>query len=300
MASMKEIRERISSVQQIMKITNAMYLISSSNLKRAKKNLENTVPYFEKLQSTIYQILIHSPELNCKYFDKREDIKPEDKTIGYIVITADKGLAGAYNHNVLKMVEVELAKHKNTCLFLVGQMGRHYFKRKNVTVDGEFLYTAQDPTLYKARSIAEAVTKLYVEKHLDEVYIVYTKMISPMKMEPQMIKIFPLEVDDFYNSKKQSHNIAEFKPSPEEVMNYLVPNYVKGLIYGVLVESFSCEQNSRMTAMNGATESAKEIIQTLSLEYNRARQSSITQEITEIVGGANSQKDNRGDIDGNW
>lgn len=133
---------------------------------KAKKRLENTEPYFEKLQSTIHHILLHTPEFEHKYFDQREEKKPEDKMIGYIVVTADKGLAGAYNHNVLKLAEQEMAKHKNTCLFVVGQIGRHYFSRKNVTIDAEFLYTAQNPTLYRARAIAETVTDLLRENIL--------------------------------------------------------------------------------------------------------------------------------------
>lgn len=291
MAGMKEIRDRIASVEEIMKITNAMYLISSSNLRKAKKNLENTVPYFEKLQSTIHHILSQTPEMEHKYFDQREDKKPEDKMIGYIVVTADKGLAGAYNHNVLKLAEQELAKHKNTCLFVVGQIGRLYFSRRNVTIDGEFLYTAQNPTLYRARSMAETIIDLYERKYLDEVYVIYTKMITSMKMEPEILKLFPLERENFSNPKKlQTHNIATFRPSPEKVMDHLVPNYMKGLLYGVLIEAFSCEQNSRMTAMSSATDAAKDSIRQLSLQYNRARQAAITQEITEIVGGANAQK----------
>ena len=272
MAGMREIRERIASVSEIMKITNAMYLISSSNLKKAKKRLENTEPYFEKLQSTIHHILLHTPEFEHKYFDQREEKKPEDKMIGYIVVTADKGLAGAYNHNVLKLAEQEMAKHKNTCLFVVGQIGRHYFSRKNVTIDAEFLYTAQNPTLYRARAI--------------------TKMINSMDMEPELLKLFPLEREDFEHPlQKQDHDIVTFRPSPEKVMDHLVPNYMKGLIFGVLVEAFSSEQNARMTAMSGATTSASEMIKELSLQYNRARQAAITQEITEIVSGANAQKD---------
>ena len=259
MAGMREIRERIASVSEIMKITNAMYLISSSNLKKAKKRLENTEPYFEKLQSTIHHILLHTPEFEHKYFDQREEKKPEDKMIGYIVVTADKGLAGAYNHNVLKLAEQEMAKHKNTCLFVVGQIGRHYFSRKNVTIDAEFLYTAQNPTLYRARAIAETVTDLFERKYLDEVYVIYTKMINSMDMEPEMLKLFPLEREDFEHPlQKQDHDIVTFRPSPEKVMDHLVPNYMKGLIFGVLVEAFSSEQNARMTAMRGATTSASE------------------------------------------
>lgn len=291
MPGMKEIRDRISSVEEIMKITNAMYLISSANLRKAKSSLENTVPYFDKLQSTIHHILKYTPEMENKYFDQRTKKKPEDKMIGYIVVTADKGMAGSYNHNVLKMVEEDMAKHKNTALFVVGQIGRMYFSRRNITVDGEFLYTAQNPTLYRARSMAEMVIDLYEREYLDEVYVVYTKMVTSMKMEPEMLKVLPLERRDFSRSKSlHHHRIADFRPSPERVMNHLVPNYIKGLLYGVLIESFSCEQNARMTAMSAATDAAKESIKTLSLQYNRARQAAITQEITEIVGGANAQK----------
>lgn len=291
MANIREIRERIDSVGEIMKITNAMYLISSSNLKKAKKNLENTEPYFNKLQSTIHHILRHTPEMEHMYFDNREQKKGSDRMIGYIVVTADKGLAGAYNHNVLKMAEQEMAKHEKTCLFVVGQIGRQYFSRKKVTIDGEFLYTAQNPTLYRARSMAETIIDLFKRNYLDEVYVIYTKMINSMQMEPDMIKLFPLEREDFKNPiNKQVHTPATFTPSPEKVMDHLVPNYIKGLLYGVLIEAFSSEQNARMTAMSGATDSAKDMIKTLSLEYNRARQAAITQEITEIVSGANAQK----------
>lgn len=290
MAGMKEIRDRINSVEEIMKITNAMYLISSSNLRKAKKNLENTVPYFDKLQSTLHNILLHTPDLEgYKYFDNRT--AKRHKMYGYIVVTADKGLAGAYNHNVLKLAETEMSKHKNTCLFVVGQIGRHYFSRKNVTIDGEFLYTAQNPTLYRARSMAETIIDLFERDYLDEVYVIYTKMITPMKMEPEMLKLFPLEREDLLNTlNKQKYGTATFRPTPEKVLDHLVPNYVKGLLYGVLIEAFSSEQNARMTAMSSATEAAKDSIKELSLQYNRARQAAITQEITEIVGGANAQK----------
>ena len=171
MAGMREIRERIASVSEIMKITNAMYLISSSNLKKAKKRLENTEPYFEKLQSTIHHILLHTPEFEHKYFDQREEKKPEDKMIGYIVVTADKGLAGAYNHNVLKLAEQEMAKHKNTCLFVVGQIGRHYFSRKNVTIDAEFLYTAQNPT---GRGRSPKLSQIFLKENILTRFMLFT------------------------------------------------------------------------------------------------------------------------------
>lgn len=211
--------------------------------------------------------------------------------IGYIVVTADKGLAGAYNHNVLKLAEQEMAKHKNTCLFVVGQIGRHYFSRKNVTIDAEFLYTAQKSYPLQGEGDRRNCHRSFERKYLDEVYVIYTKMINSMDMEPEMLA-FPLEREDFEHPlQKQDHDIVTFRPSPEKVMDHLVPNYMKGLIFGVLVEAFSSEQNARMTAMSGATTSASEMIKELSLQYNRARQAAITQEITEIVSGANAQKD---------
>ena len=290
MASAREIQSRMQSIKDTMKITSAMYMISSSKMQKAKKSLADTEPFFFAQQNAVARFMKSVPDTNNIFFGR--DIPDDQKKRGYLVITADKGLAGAYNHNVLKLAEQEMAKHKNTCLFVVGQIGRHYFSRKNVTIDAEFLYTAQNPTLYRARDIAETITDLFERKYLDEVYVIYTKMINSMDMEPEMLKLFPLEREDIEHPlQKQDHDIVTFRPSPEKVMDHLVPNYMKGLIFGVLVEAFSSEQNARMTAMSGATTSASEMIKELSLQYNRARQAAITQEITEIVSGANAQKD---------
>lgn len=272
-----------------MKITNAMYLISSTKLRKAREKLDATAPYFELLQSTIKDILFHSPDINHTFFDQRKKIKPEDKKRGYVVMTADKGMAGAYNHNVLKLAQERLAQGNDNTLFVIGQMGRKYFTKKNVRIDMEFLYTAQDPSMWRARNIAETLVDLYRKEKLDEIYIIYTKMVTPLKAEPEIIQILPLKRQSFEEMNvelEKYHKIADYSPSPKVVMDHLVPNYVKGLIYGALVESFSSEQNARMMAMQGATESAKDMIRELSLLYNRARQAAITQEITEIVSGA--------------
>lgn len=291
MTNMREIRSRMKSIQDIMKITNAMYLISSSKLKKARKSLTATEPYFETLQTTIQDILMRIPDIEHSAFDMRTDVKEEDKKRGYIVITADKGLAGAYNHNIIKLAEREMSKGKNNFLFAVGQVGRRYFAKKNVTVDVEFLYTAQNPTLHRARIIAATIIELYERKELDEVYIIYTKMITPMKAEAEMLQVLPLQKSRFDKvSGKRFNETAVFNPSPEKVMDKVVPNYIKGLIYGTLVEAFSSEQNARMMAMEAATTSAKEMISDLSLMYNRARQAAITQEITEIASGAKCAK----------
>lgn len=288
MANMREIRTRIKSIQDTMKITNAMYLISSSKLKRARKNLEKTLPYFNALRNTMADILVHMPEeAEYMYFDNNYKKAEANKKRGYIVVTSDKGLAGSYNHNVIKIVEDELLKEGQNFLFIIGQVGRSHFKRKNIFADIEFLYTAQNPNLYRARSIAETVLELYDKKDIDEVYVVYTKMINSAKTEPEIIKLLPLEKSDF-QQRGEEKQYAVFDPSPQQVLRHLVPNYVKGMIYSTLVEAYSSEHNARMTAMEGATKSAKDMIRQLSLMYNRARQAAITQEITEIVSGAKS------------
>lgn len=289
MANMKEIHSRMKSIQDIMKITNAMYLISSSKLKKARKSLIATHPYFEKLQATIHDILVLAPHMHQIYFARREEIKPEDRKRGYIVVTADKGLAGAYNHNVIKMAETAMSKGENNHLFIVGQVGRHYFARKKVSIDGEFLYTAQNPSMYRARKMTDTILELFEKGELDEVYVIYTKMITPMKAEAQTVQILPLERKKFERRAAGYHH-ASFYPSAAEVMDHLVPNYIKGLLFGALVEAYSSEQNARMTAMEAATSSAKDMLRELDLIYNRARQAAITQEITEIVSGANSLK----------
>jgi len=302
MANMREIRERIGSIQQILKITNAMYLMSSSKLKKARKSLEATEPYFYKLQSTIESVLEHTPHTKQMYFDRRSDIPEEKRKKGYIVITADKGLCGSYNHNILKYTEQELDKSPdldNCYLFVMGQVGRMYFQKrirnnKKAYVDGEFLYTTQNPTLYRAMEIARLVLEKFEKGELDEVYVLYTDMVNSSQYEPRTVQLLPFTRRHF--GKMPDGTVkklpkASFSPSPEEVMSYLIPNYAKGVIYGAMVEAFCSEQQARMTAMDSATTSAKDMIKDLSLLYNRARQAAITQEITEVVSGANGLKD---------
>lgn len=297
MPNMREIRERIASIQQILKITNAMYLMSSSKLKKARKALDSTEPYFYKLQETIDSVLEHTPHTKQMYFDRRDNIPVEKRKKGYIVITADKGLCGSYNHNVLKYTEQELEKApdlSNCYLFVLGQVGRQYFTNrmhnsKKAFVDGEFLYTTQNPTVYRAMEIAQLVLGKFEKKELDEVYLIYTNMINSSVQENKTVQLLPFSRRHFGKASDGTLKKlpkASFIPSPEEVMADLIPNYAKGIIYGAMVESFCCEQQSRMTAMDAATTSAKDMIKDLSLLYNRARQAAITQEITEVVSGS--------------
>ena len=288
MASIKEIRTHIKSVEQTLKITNAMYLISSSNLRKARKQLTEVRPYFSKISSTISDILHHSADVECRFFDTRPEIPREQRKTGYIVITGDKGMAGAYNHNVLKLVEQELAGTANPVLYLVGQVGRSYFANKRYPVEESFFYSAQDPNIYKAEDIASTFVKLFRDGELDEVYLIFTEMISSFRMEPRKYQLLPLDRDKFPRApeKDKYTRTVTYIPSPAAVLRHIVPDYVKGIIFGALVESYCSEQNARMTAMDASTKNAKEMLRGLSLTLNRARQAAITQEITEIVGGA--------------
>ena len=297
MSNMREIRERIKSINDIMKITNAMYLISSSKLKKAKKDLAATEPYFDKLLYAMRSILSRAPEdIDMRFFDTRTEIPADKRKKAFIIITADKGMCGSYNHNVIKRAEAEMEQCEYARLFVMGQVGRMYFQRKaregELDVDAEFIQTTQNPTLYRAMKIAVLMMELFEQKKVDDVYIVYTKMLNSMTFEPKVQQLLPLNVNNFVTSEEDvtRHHEAAFYATVEAVMEHLTPNFMKGLIYGAMVESFCSEQQARMSAMDSATTSAKDMLQTLSLQYNRARQAAITQEITEISSGAEAAK----------
>lgn len=290
MASAREIQSRMQSIKDTMKITSAMYMISSSKMQKAKKSLADTEPFFFGQRNAVARFMQCVPDTKNIFFGK-EGVPEDQKKRGYIVITADKGLAGAYNHNVLKLASEEIEKHPQSELFVVGELGRQYFMKKNVYIDGEFSYTVQNPTLYRARHIGLQMIDKYEAGELDEVYIIYTKMINAFKMEADMFQILPLHREEYLHRNLQGYNDQMmFHPSVETLLDNLVPNVVCGFIYGALVESYASEHNSRMMAMQTATDSAKKMLHDLEIEYNRVRQAAITQEITEVIAGAKAQK----------
>ena len=297
MANIREIQSRINSIKDTMKITNAMYMISSSKLTQAKKKLADTEPYFYGLQGEISRILRHMPEMaRHPFFDEREEIPAERRKIGSIVVTADKGLAGSYNHNIFKLEEELLATPGEHKLFVVGELGRHYFARRQVEVDTHFQYTVQKPTMHRARDIGGKIIGQFLDGELDEVYIVYTRMENSIQSNAEMVKLLPLKKSDFHEMKMPLNVHREeiqLYPSVKNVMDNIVPNYVNGMVYGALVEAFASEHNARMMAMKSATDSAVELTKELSMQYNRARQAAITQEITEVCAGARAQKNKR-------
>lgn len=290
MTGIKEIRDHIRSVEQTLKITSAMYLISSANLRKAKSQLEEVLPYFHKIYETIADILRRTPELNHPYFDRRSQIPPEERKIGYLAITGDKGLAGAYNHNVLQVVEEKLGLTGKPKLFVLGHMGQVYFAERGISEAHTFAFSAQNPTIANARTISEYLVDQFRKGELDEVHLVYTELMNPLEMEVREICLLPLVRQDFPWQKRPEdggyRRQVTYEPSEDAVLNNIIPGYVKGMIFGGMVESFCCEQNARMTAMQTANDNAKGMLNKLNLSYNQARQGAITQEITEIVGGS--------------
>ena len=292
MANTRELQSRMKSIKDTMKITSAMHMIASSNLQKAKKNLEETEPYFYTLQIMIAGILGHMQGgIEHQYFDERPEIKEADRKKGYIVVTADKGLAGGYNHNVIKLAQEFLDKPGHNELFVLGQLGRSYFQKKNVDVDTSFKYTVQKPTMHRARVIAEKMLDLFNRKELDEVHIIYTRMENAVEMVAETKQLLPLQSGAFCEVPAgiQLDEIPML-PTPKDVLDCIIPNYVTGIVYGALVEAYASEHNARMMAMKSATDSAKSLIHDLSIIYNRARQAAITQEITEVCSGARAQR----------
>ena len=275
MANAKEIRERMNSVRDTAKITNAMYLISSTKMQKAKRSLEAARPYFETIHSKIENIFKDADDVeNSRYFVKEgSDIKLTGN-IACLVVTADKGLCGSYNINVIRETERLLKKYPEATLYVIGEYGRRYFDRHGIAYDKSFIYRSQAPTLEEAREISD----------------IQTVMNSVSKYT----RILPFEVADFKKNAAGGKTIKyEYFPSASAVLETALRSLTAGFVYGALVASFCSEQNARMMAMESANDNAEKILDELKLEYNRIRQAAITLEITEISSGELAQKRKR-------
>lgn len=297
MASAKEIKSRIKSVKDTQKITNAMYLIASTKLRKAKADMDRTLPYFTALRTEIKRIFRTLKNIDSRYFYPQNPKDFVNGTYGLLVITADKGLAGAYNSNVIKEALRIMDDHHFDCkLFVVGEYGRHYFERHNIPIE-EFHYSAQDPTMEEARLITETLLDEYHNGDLKKIFVIFTDTVRNPEGEAISTRLLPFHRSYFDDEKRDEEAAVEgefvFTPSKQEVLENIIDSYIAGFIYGALVDSYSSEQNARMNAMNSANKNADEILGNLSLEYNRVRQAAITQEITEISAGAKAQKNNR-------
>lgn len=282
--SMGDIKRRIRSVSSTKQITKAMELVSSAKLRKAREKLERTRPYYQTIVRSIQEILSGTTGIRHPFLIKREV-----KNKAYIVLTGDRGLAGGYNSNAIKMAESQITDKESTSIIAVGQKARDHFKRRGYKIAGEYLHISEDPEFLDAQSIGNLVVELYKKGEVDEVSLVYTQFKSVISQDPKVIKLLPAEGINEGDEKKKT-TLIEYEPSPEEVLDYLIPKYIQSAIYGALIESSASEQGARRTAMESATDNAEEMIDDLKLVYNRARQASITQEISEIVGGAEALK----------
>ena len=293
MSSSKLLKERIESIQDTMKITNAMYLISSSKLRKARQNYQNVLPYFTRMRDTISRVVPHLPDEPVHpFFHEREK---ENPIRAYVVLTADKGMAGAYNQNLLKFLKEQCGSDPNARFYVIGQTGYRALLHKDPRLVEEFHYGATAPTLQRARDITVDAIDDFKSGKLDEIYLIYTKIQNALTSEPVMERLLPLDREHLKPAPKglgDPRGEVEMFPDAKTVFEQTAPIYMHGMIFGAMTESFCAEQSARMTAMDSATKSANDMIHELQLEYNRTRQGSITQEITEIIGGAAAVQSN--------
>lgn len=292
MASIKEIKSHINRIKDTQKITNAMYLIASTKMRKARKELAETRPFFDKLKVEIKRIFRTADDVESRYFYPYGTEDTHEGIYGFLVITADKGMAGAYNINVIRRTEQLIEEHKDNRVFVIGEYGRQYFRRQHIQIEDDFIYTAEDPTLKTAREISTRLLDMYDRGELNKIYIVYTDWKNGITEDVVVTRLLPFHRSQFYENGNEeiSDTQFEFATPVSDVLDVIIQTYTMGYIYSALVDSFCSEQNARMTAMDSANKNAEKIIGNLSIQYNRVRQAAITQEITEISAGAKAQK----------
>ncbi|MFC7062245.1 ATP synthase F1 subunit gamma [Halobacillus seohaensis] len=283
MASLRDIKGRITSTKKTKQITKAMEMVSASKLNRAEQNSQNFIPYSEKIQEVVASIAAGGGDASHPMLEAREV-----KRTGYLVITSDRGLAGAYNSSVLRKVYQQIHQHHTSAdeyaLITMGRVGRDFFRKRNMPVDRDITGLADQPDFADIKDIASETVQLFTDGEIDQLNIYYNHYVSAMTQEVTEKKVLPLT--DINKEGKAATSSYEYEPNQEDILEVLLPQYAESIIFGALLDGKASEHASRMTAMKSATDNADDLIGDLSLSYNRARQAAITQEITEIVGGA--------------
>lgn len=281
MASMRDIKRRKGSIQSTQQITKAMKLVSTVKLQKAKTAAENSRTYFDYMLDTVTSILARSGNLEHPFVKASEGGRK-----AVIVITSNRGLAGGYNSNVAKLVEANFSK-EDTVLYVVGRKGKELLQRKGFTVEGDYSEAINHPLYGDAQEMASRVLEDFTSGEIGEIYVAYTAFQNTVVHVPTLLRLLPVELEE-REPGEDSVPVApmNYEPDEEAVLEMIVPKYVTSIIYGALVAAGASENGARMQAMDSATNNAEEMIQDLSLKYNRARQSSITQELTEIIAGA--------------
>lgn len=281
MASMRDIQRRKNSITSTSQITKAMKLVSTVKLQKTKERAENSRPYFQYMYNTVTSMLARSGGLDYPYLKPGASGKK-----AVVVITSNRGLAGGYNSNVTKLVTGSSLKKEDVMLYTIGRKGRDSLEKQGYQVQADYSDVINSPLFSDAKRIGQRLLEDFAEERVGEIYLAYTSFKNTVVHEPRLMKLLPVEFSEAELSAEEAKTPMNYEPSEEEALDIIIPKYLTSLLYGALVEAAASENGARMQAMDAATSNAEEMIDSLTLQYNRARQGSITQELTEIIAGA--------------
>ena len=285
MASMREIKRRKTSIQSTAQITKAMKLVSTVKFQKAKVKAETTRPYFDKMYETVSSILSRSGNIHHRYLMQGESQKK-----AVIVITSNRGLAGGYNNNIVKLIAGnEALTPEKTRVYAIGRKGRDGLAKKGYEITADYSEVIDEPAYQDAADLTKELLAAFGRGEIGEIYLAYTSFKNTVVHIPKLIKLLPFTMEESGEAEApKAEALMNYEPSEEEVLDMIIPKYMSSLIFGALQEAVASENGARMTAMDSATNNAEEMLGKLELQYNRARQGSITQELTEIIAGANA------------
>lgn len=281
MASMRDIQRRRNSIASTQQITKAMKLVSTVKLQRTREKAEECKPYFNHMYATVTSMLARTGIVEHPYLKSG---KSEKK--GVIVISSNRGLAGGYNSNIVKMLTQGELEGKELLIYNIGRKGHEALERKGYEIAEDYSEVINAPLYSDAVEISQRVLKDFEEEKIGEIYLVYTSFKNTVVHEPKLLKLLPVEFSDRELSDAERNTPMNYKPGEEEALDMIIPKYIASLLYGALNEAAASENGARMQAMDAATSNAEDMMESLELQYNRARQGSITQELTEIIAGA--------------
>ena len=283
MASMRDIKRRKTSISSTQQITKAMKLVSTVKLQKAKNKAEETTPYFRYMYQTVCSMLAKAGNIDHPYLRKRSSDKK-----GIIVITSNRGLAGGYNSNIVRLITGSDIPVEDARIYTVGRKGQEALVRKGYAMETDYSDVMEAPTYEDAQAISREVLEAYAAGEIGEIYLAYTHFKNTVSHEPTLLRLLPVQVNEEDLTTENTDLLMNFEPNEEEALDMIIPKYITSLIYGALVEAVASENGARMQAMDSATSNAEEMISDLTLKYNRARQGAITQELTEIIAGASA------------
>ncbi len=281
MASMRDIKGRKTSIQSTQQITKAMKLVSTVKLQRAKTRAERSKAYFNCMYETIKGMIRKTGHIEHPYL-----IKGSSDKKAVVVITSNRGLAGGYNSNIVKLITGSDLKKEDVLIYSIGKKGRDVLKRRGYTIKADHSDVINEPLYKDAMELSDELLDAYSKQEIGEIWLAYTGFKNTVSHIPTLIKLLPVDAGDVSEDEGSSKTLMNYEPEETEALELIIPKYVASIIYGALIEAVASENGARMQAMDSATSNAEEMIGTLELQYNRARQGHITQELTEIIGGA--------------